>query len=115
MDSDSLFYFEVPSGVPTRKKQNLTFIFARLLSHQRFFWNIYDWIQMKYGRTSFPLRIAEHIQFFTPKGIEKLLTGAGLEYLGSITYSAKNSLEDSESIRFEGILGVVAKFPPNFS
>ena len=115
MDSNSLFYFEVPAGVPSRKKQYLKFIFAWLFSHQTLVWNFYDRIQLKFGRASFPLRIAEHIQFFTPKGIEKLITLAGLEYLGSITYSAKESLEDSESVRFGEILGVVARLPSNIS
>lgn len=115
MNANSLFYFEVPAGVPYRKKQYLKFIFAWLFSHQKLGWNFYDRIQLKYGRTSFPMRIAEHIQFFTPQGIEKLLTTAGLEYLGSITYSAKESLEDSEGIRFGDILGVVARFPSNIN
>jgi hypothetical protein len=114
-DSESLFYFEVPAGVPNRKKMRLKYSLAWSASFFPTFWVLFDQLQAKFGRASFPMRIAEHIQFFTPDGLKSLITSSGLEYLGSNVYSAKESLENPESIRFGDILGVLARFPKNLN
>ena len=111
MDSESLFYFEVPAGVPTRKRMPFKFSLAFVASFSPRLWGFYDQLQVRFGRESFPMRIAEHIQFFTPDGLKRLTTSSGLEFLGLNVYSAKESLENSESIRFGDILGVVARIP----
>ena len=111
MNEDSLFYFEVPAGVPSREKFKIKFIFAFLMSFNPKLWQLYDKIQERLGREKFPMRIAEHIQFFSPEGMKALLSASNLEYVGSKIYSAKESLEDPSSIRFGEILGVVARIP----
>lgn len=111
MNSSSLFYFEVPAGVPVRKRMYFKILFAFTLSFIPYTWRFFDQVQLKFGREHFPLRVAEHIQFFTPSGMSALLSSVGLEFIEAQTYSASDSLDNSESIRFGEILGVVARLP----
>ena len=110
-ESETLFYFEVPAGVPIRKKMHIKLILALLVSLSPRAWRSFDRFLARFGREKFPLRIAEHVQFFTPEGMRSLLINSGFEFVGAKTYSAKESLMDSESIRFSDILGVVARIP----
>ena len=111
LEDNSLFYFEVPAGVPMGEKGHFKYILMLILSLNRKSWQFYDRLQAHLGRRNFPMRIAEHIQFFTPSGMEALLHKSGFEYVGAKTYSARESLVDSHSLRFSDILGVVAKIP----
>lgn len=111
LENNSLFYFEVPAGVPIRKKDKLKYFFSLMFSFKQKSWKMYDRLLAQIGRENFPMRIAEHIQFFTPSGMEALLQRSGFEYVGSKTYSASESLIDSQSLRFGNILGVVARIP----
>jgi hypothetical protein len=103
-----LVYFEVPSGVPSRNK-NIFLNIVLKISKRRRLWRILDQIQSPSLRKSLPLRIAEHIQFFTPKGMETLVNDAGFEYLTYSDYEANNILVNNKGIRFTNILGVVAQ------
>jgi hypothetical protein len=103
-----LVYFEVPSGVPSRNQNTYFSILLKISKHRRL-WRILDQIQNQSLRKSLPLRIAEHVQFFTPKGMETLVNDAGYEYLDYLDYEANGILVNNKGIRFTNILGVVAQ------
>lgn len=105
---ETLFYFEVPGGVPSRKKMFLKFIWAFLLSFSPYFWNRYDKVINRKGIHNYPLRIAEHIQFFTPLGLRKLLESNGFEVIDQSEFDVKDSLFDSDSIRFSKVINMIA-------
>ena len=106
---ETLFYFEVPGGVPSRKKMFLKFIWAFLFSLSPYFWNRYDKIINRKGINNYPLRIAEHIQFFTPLGLRKLLESNGFEVIDQSEFDVKESLVDSNSVRFSKVINMIAK------
>lgn len=103
-----LLYFEVPSGVPRRKATSLFRLYV-WLSGRKSLWSLLDRSLSKSIRQKLPLRIAEHIQFFTPKGMEELIKRAGLEHMAYSDYEANSILATEQGIRFTNILGVVAR------
>ena len=111
---NSLFYFEVPSGVPTRSSMPVKFALAAAMSFYPILWRKYDsWSMSKSGK-GWPLRIAEHVQFFSEAGLMQLIELSGFEVLEIVDYSAVDSLLDSSSIRFSNIIGVLARIKQDF-
>lgn len=108
MNSESFFYFEVPGGVPLRKKFYIKFALATVMSLSPKLWRFYDRISIK-NSGRFPLRIAEHLQFFSPEGLKVLVSASNLQFVDAIEYRAKESLVDSKSVRFADIIGAIAK------
>lgn len=106
---ETLFYFEVPGGVPYRKKMFFKFIWAFLCSLSPYFWNRYDKVINRKGIKNYPLRIAEHLQFFTPIGLRELLESNGFEVIDQSEFDVKDSLFDSDSVRFSKVINVIAK------
>lgn len=109
----TLFYIEVPAGVPIRKPMILKYLLMKLLSNFPSLWKILDRKITRFPN-NFPLRIAEHIQFFTPVGLEKMLEKSGFLPLDISSYSSNFALEDSSGIRFGSTNAVVAKVNMNF-
>lgn len=114
-NSGLLFYFEVPSGVPNRKSLPAATTLAYMASFFAPIWQLYDRLSCKIGVSKYPIRIAEHIQFFSESGLEYALSLAGFESLTFSDYSANHTLESSDGIRFTNILGVVARISTSYS
>lgn len=107
--AESLFYFEVPSGIPNRKFMPGKLLIAAISSLSPILWRKYDRWSTAYGHGLWPIRIAEHVQFFSEEGLRRLVQENGFELLKIVDYSAIESLHDSRSIRFSNITGVLAK------
>lgn len=104
----TLIYFEVPSGTPFRPKYAGKLVLALSLSRFRITWKFYDRLTSRF-RSHFPLRIAEHIQFFTLQGLTSLLQRSGFRVLGAEDYSYKQSLSKNQGIRFSSNIAIVAE------
>lgn len=95
---------EVPKGVPERSNNFLFSIFY-LASFSPFFWNILDNRLLNSSKFRGPIRIAEHLQFFTSVGLTDLASRAGFQVLAtdseeySNIYSIDNPLRFSETIK----------------
>lgn len=109
ISAESLFYFEVPSGIPNRKFMPGKLFVAAVSSLSPILWRKYDKWSTAHGHGLWPIRIAEHIQFFSEEGLKRLIQKNGFELLKIVDYSAIESLHDSKSIRFSNITGVLAK------
>jgi hypothetical protein len=104
----TLFYFEVPQGIPLRSKLTSKKWLLSLASKHSFFWSLLDKLVVRKPE-SWPLRIAEHIQFFTGEGMCRLLQSSGFEPILVTDFEINQALEGSAGIRFSSTLAVVAK------
>jgi hypothetical protein len=103
----TLFYFEVPDGIPIRKKFRLRTPLILALSRSAFVWRMTDRLAISKPHM-FPLRIAEHVQFFSGKGFKKLLERAGFLVVAESDYEVTKGLDDVQGIRFSGSRAVLA-------
>ena len=104
----TLFWFEVPQGVPLRSKLTFKTWLLSLACKHSFFWSLLDKLVVRKPE-SWPLRIAEHIQFFTGEGMCRLLQSSGFEPILVTEFEINQALEGSAGIKFSGTLAVVAK------
>jgi hypothetical protein len=81
-----IFVFEVPSGAP-RKRRLLSFPISLVLSINPISWRLANRSSVFERLFGSPLRVAEHLQFFTSEGIKKLLDRAGLDFVHLEEYS----------------------------
>jgi hypothetical protein len=108
------YYFEVPAGKPAKRNN---FIFAtkidKFLVKSPVLWRILNRIErQKISRpfiSFFPMRISEHLQFFSNTGLRKLLDASNLEVLFMSNQDHNRGLADSENLSFERTIGVVAR------
>jgi hypothetical protein len=105
-----LFYFEVPNGVPKRRS-NFLFLFAAFFSLFSLSWNIID--KLEFFKTSrfFPIRIAEHIQFFNELSLKILIEKSGMEVLAIKEYQSTDKLPGKIGLRFQQGIAAVARMP----
>jgi len=104
----ALFYFEVPQGVPDRDLMPIKTHFMRLVSRSHYTWSLLDRLVVQNPR-NWPLRIAEHIQFFTGEGLRCLLQDSGFEPLLVTDFEVNQALDDPTGIRFSGTHAAVAR------
>jgi len=103
-----LFYFEVPYGYP-RIRSNSLFGLVFFFAQFKLFWRKYDSSKRLKKSNLVPIRIAEHLQFFTEKSLEALLTGTGYEVHLITTYDSVNALKDSKGINFgKGLIALAS-------
>jgi len=105
---ESIFYFEVPAGIPRRKRFVLKTFMLVFASWFKWSWRQVDVLITKNSK-DFPLRIAEHLNFFTDSGLRMLLERCGFEVISSSGFSVNHKLMDSRGIKFTDTLAVVAR------
>jgi hypothetical protein len=105
---DILFYFEVPNGLP-KKRSSLLFLFAAFFSLFSFSWRFID--KLEFFKTSrfFPIRIAEHIQFFNELSLKILIEKSGLDVLAIKEYQSTVNLPGKKGLRFQEGIAAVAR------
>jgi hypothetical protein len=114
-DSTTIFYFEVPFGVPKFKKTLITSQkVLNLISSNKLIWNfalkIDKFLNMKSNLRPLPLKISEHLNFFTESGLNRLLNSSGFEVLKLQIFHTNFALPDSANVGFEyGIQALVKK------
>jgi len=108
----ALFYFEVPSGTPAPRKNWLLFS-ALFCAKNRLLWRRYDKIPSLRKSKLFPLRIAEHIQFFNIPSLKILLEKSGFHVLTIEEYDSMVFLPAKAGVRFDLGVAAVATFGPN--
>lgn len=84
--------FEVPSGIP-HKRSFFNFPMSLFLSISPLSWRLATTSPFFARLFGSPLRVAEHLQFFTKQGIKKLLERAGLELVHTEVYSMDPGLK----------------------
>lgn len=104
----TLFYFEVPYGVPFRRSLPFRSQLLRLASRNQGVWSHLDRVIIR-NPQKWPLRIAEHIQFFTGDGLSELLKQSGFDPILVTSFEVNHALEDSAGIRFSGTHAAVAR------
>jgi hypothetical protein len=112
--NSSLYLFEVPTGTPIHRKGLVRLPwFLRFVASKKFIWSRIQTIERKAKpqyRKYFPLRCSEHLQFFTPLGLESLLTRCGLEVIELSQTSPNESLANAKNLGFEtGLIAVCRK------
>ena len=107
---DTLFYFEVPNGLPKRRSSFLFFV-CSFFSLFSFSWNFID--KLEFFKTSrfFPIRIAEHIQFFNQLSLKILIEKSGMEVLAIKEYRSTDNLPGKKGLRFQQGIAAVARMP----
>ncbi len=88
-----VFIFEVPNGVPAKRTQ-LCFILCSIASFWPKAWRFVCKSPAFRRYIGSPLRVAEHLQFYSDIGIEKLLERVGLNLIVSETYNLGRELSD---------------------
>jgi hypothetical protein len=111
---NSVFYFEVPFGVPKVKSTLLiSNSILSLLASNSFAWNFALKLDKKIKKYThwnlLPLKISEHINFFTERGLKKLVESVDLEVLGIKIFHTNFALPDSVNVGFEYGIQVIAK------
>jgi hypothetical protein len=111
---NSVFYFEVPFGVPKVKSTLLiSNSILSLLASNSFAWNFALKLDKKIKKYThwnlLPLKISEHINFFTERGLKKLVESVDLEVLGIKIFHTNFTLPDSVNVGFEYGIQVIAK------
>ena len=108
------YYFEVPAGKPA-KRSSLIFSTKLFLFLVKFpvVWRTVNRIEkQKISRpfiAFFPMRISEHLQFFSNTGLRKLLEASDLEVLFMTNQDHNEGLADSGQLSFDRTIGVVAR------
>lgn len=102
------YYFEVPNGAPKYRNNGLLPVLL-IASHFKLLWRVYDKFIKRVTGSNFPIRIAEHIQFFEVQSLEYLLTANGFKVLSSSSYESLNDLPGARSLNFQSGLAIVAK------
>ncbi len=108
------YYFEVPAGKPAKRNN---FIFAtrivNFLVKSPVLWRTVNRIErQKISKpfiSFFPMRISEHLQFFSTTGLIQLLDASNLEVLFTSDQDHNKGLADSKNLSFERTIGVVAR------
>ena len=108
------FYFEVPAGVPAIRQGLMgRKIFLKFLSSNRLIWNSFDWLSKtmlrKFSINITVLRISEHLNFFTSKGLSKLMEKCGLEVISITQFDTNLNLPDQQNLHFEAAWKVLCK------
>ena len=106
----TLFYFEVPNGVP-KKRSNSLILFVAFFSLFSFSWNFFDRLEFFKSSRFFPIRIAEHIQFFNELSLKNLIQKSGLEVLAIKEYQSTDNLPGKKGLRFQQGIAAVARMP----
>lgn len=110
----SIYLFEVPMGIPARRKgPSANQQFLKILASNRHLWRLVQIFERRLGRTwrdFFPLRCSEHLQFFSKRGLVRLLEDCGLEVLVVKETEPNESLVNRENLGFEsGLMAVCRK------
>jgi len=112
--NSNVYLFEVPTGTPLHRKGFARFSWClRIVASQKLAWSLIQKIERRIKpkwRIFFPLRCSEHLQFFTPLGLESLLTRCGLEVIELSETSPNESLINGQNLGFEvGLIAVCKK------
>ncbi len=103
----TLFYLEVPAGIPILRPKWFQ-AFSLFCARFKFAWRIIGELQTrKWAKTS-PLRIAEHIQFFTATGLSTLAERAGLTVLSLEEYEGTFGVVEISGLKFENAITLIA-------
>lgn len=116
----TLFYIEVPAGVPTDNISGLSsweLMKAYLVSVFPYFWRRKDQSLAARRRkegvgTRRFLRQSEHLTFFTPKGMEALLSRSNLDVITLQNDAMPNATLESGRVSFEKLIKAVARKAP---
>lgn len=112
--NSEFYYFEVPAGKPAKRKKFFfkTGLFKILVSSPRI-WRTLNRIERhqisKPFVSFFPIRISEHLQFFSMQGLRNLVESSGLDVLYVHEQDHNKGLADSKNLSFERTIGVVAR------
>jgi Methyltransferase domain len=111
--STELYYFEVPAGVPTRRKQALhVSFFLRFLTSSPFLWNFANKIDAYTYKIfkihAMPLRLSEHLNFFSERGLHALMQRANLKVLTISQFETNSNLPGGKSLAFTRAWQVLA-------
>jgi len=117
LQKDSFIFFEVPSGVPTSRglwktdtsKRILLMIsrnkklYRTILILERYLKNSSFFLRL------FPMRISEHLQFFTERGLFLLCRSVGIEVIESGVWNINATLPGSKSMGFQNGVWIVGR------
>jgi hypothetical protein len=104
----TLLYFEVPAGIPKIRSRKFQ-LFALALAKFRHTWRFVSEPRARKWTKQSPLRIAEHLQFFSKDGLVTLIERANLHVLHFEEYEATHGITDSKGLKFENALTLVAR------
>jgi hypothetical protein len=112
--NSKIYLFEVPTGTPIPRigLANSTKAMC-IAASSKYLWRRIQKLERRATlkwRKYFRLRCSEHLQFFTPDGLYKLLTSCGLEVLELTETSPNSSLIGGKNLGFEvGLIAVCRK------
>ena len=103
----TLFYLEVPAGIPALRSKCFQTI-ALFAANFKCTWRVIGELQTKKWAKMGPLRIAEHLQFFSPTGFSMLAERAGLTVLRIEEYEGTFGVVENKGLKFASALTLVA-------
>jgi len=112
--NSKFYYFEVPAGKPAKRK-NLFFttrLFKILVSSPSIWRTLNKIERLQISKpfvSFFPIRISEHLQFFSMQGLRNLVETSGLDVMYINDQDHNKGLVDSKNLSFERTIGVVAR------
>lgn len=110
----TFYYFEVPVGIPKpRNRFSASFFFQKVITSNRLIWKFFSWLDYKVVTVGFPsvmpLKLTEHLNFFSENGLRVLLEGNNLSVISISKFSTNYNLPDSQGISFTNAWQVLAK------
>jgi Methyltransferase domain len=111
---ETYFYFEVPVGVPSERQiSKIKMSITKALSRSRRFWSLAIILEKQISkltrRNMLPLRISEHLNFFSEESLLEILHRGGYEVLNLNKFAINSLLPGGKSLSFTASWQIVAK------
>jgi hypothetical protein len=108
------YYLEVPAGKPTKRIEfPMKKSILKILFRNKSLWRTIQNLERRETdvrlRRFFPMRISEHLQFFSEQGMRNLIHQSGLEILAISIGDHNEGLRDSNNLSFDATIGLVAR------
>lgn len=108
------FYLEVPAGKPIERVEfPFKSLVLKILFRYKTLWRMVQRLERRKTTSRFkrifPMRISEHLQFFSEQGMRNLINQSGLELLTISIQNHNNGLTDSENLSLHSIISAVAR------
>jgi hypothetical protein len=108
------YYFEVPAGIPNRRRKISSFIlFQILICRSQLSWRFFSILDNKLSSLGlkgfFPLKCSEHLNFFSESGLQFLMRKNNLDIVVLRKFSTNENLPDASGLAFSDAWQLLAK------